>query len=71
MDLRSDGLHPENDSHVALDAQKDFLRLVTTRREQKNHCEENSVESHHSDDESGYDSPPLAFEAQTKVRENV
>ena len=54
-DLQSDRLHPENDSHVALDAQNDFPRLVTTRCDQMNHCGENSVDSHHSDDKIGYD----------------
>ena len=53
-DLQSDRLHLENDSHVALDAQNDFPRLVTTRCDRMNYCEENSVDSHHGDDEIGF-----------------
>ena len=54
-DLQSERLHPENDTHVALDAQNDFPRLITMRCDRKNHCRENSVEFNHSDDENGYD----------------
>ena len=54
-DLQSNRLHPDKDTHVALDAQKDFPRLVTMRCDRINYCRENSVESNHSDDENGYD----------------
>ena len=54
-DLQSDRLHSENDSHVALDTQYDFPRLVTTRCDRMNHCGESSVDSHQSDDEFVYD----------------
>ena len=54
-DLQSDRLHPIKDSHVALDAQNHFPRLVTMRCDRINHCRENSVESHHSDEENGDD----------------
>ena len=60
-DLQSDRLHPENDSHVDLDAQNDFPRLVTMRCDRINHSGENSVESHHSDDENGYDRQVFSY----------
>ena len=54
-DLQSNRLHPENVSYVAGDAQNDFPRLVTLRSDRINHCRENAVESHESDEENGYD----------------
>ena len=53
--LQSNRLHPENVSHMAEDVQNDFPRLVTMRSDRINHCRENSVDSHHSDVENGYD----------------
>ena len=54
-DLQSNRLHTENVSYAAGDAQRDFPRLVTLRSDRINHCIENSVDSHKSDDEKGYD----------------
>ena len=67
LDLRSDGPHPSNFSQVypqkdlqsnrqqPENAQNDIPRLVTLRSDRINHCREESVESHESDDENGYD----------------
>ena len=38
LDLRSDGLHPENASKSTQDAQNEFPRLVLTKSSQTNHC---------------------------------
>ena len=57
-DLQSNRMHPENVSHVAEDVQNDFPGLVTMRSDQINHCRENSLDSHHSEDENGYNIYP-------------
>ena len=54
-DLQSNRLHPDNVNYAAGDAQNDFPRLVTLRSDRINHCRENSVESHGSDDVNVYD----------------
>ena len=54
-DLLSNGLHPENVSNSAGDAEKDFPRLVSMKSNRINHCRENSMDSNQSDDAIGYD----------------
>ena len=54
-DFQSNGLHSENASQVAQDAQKDFPRLVAMSSNRINHHRENSADSNQSDEENGYD----------------
>ena len=61
-DCRSNGQHPEDVSQVAHDAQTDFPRLVATSSNRINHHRKNSVDSHQSDDEYGYDKSPFVLQ---------
>ena len=55
-DIRSNRLHPENTSKSYQDAQNEFPRLISVKKNQTNHRRENSGDSQVSDDENGYDS---------------
>ena len=54
-DLQSNGLHPENVSNSAGDAENDFPRLISMKSNGINHCRENFMDSNQSDNETGYD----------------
>ena len=58
-DLQSDGLHSINVSHMAENTQNEFPRLTTAECNQVNHHNENSGDSHQSDDDYGYDMSPF------------
>ena len=54
-DRQSDGLHSINASHMFENTQNEFPRLTTAECNQMNHHNENSGDSHQSDDDYGYD----------------
>ena len=60
-DLRSNRPHRENAINTAVEVQNEFPRLFKARSDQINHYRENSVDSHHSDDEDGYDTHLLQY----------
>ena len=67
-DLQSNGLHPENVSNSAGDAENDFPSLVSMKSNRINHCRENFMDSNQGDDETGYDRDGLFyFKTQTTL----